>query len=110
MSGNSMATPMVSGAAALLLQQHPNLTPDQVKARLMKTATKTSHPPALRSTLLPEISYTSQYDIFTVRAGYLDIWAALNNTDLAPLPATSPTAVYDAATGSVYVVNVSSAV
>ena len=31
---------MVSGAAALLLQKTPGLTPDQVKARLMKTAWK----------------------------------------------------------------------
>jgi hypothetical protein len=30
-------------------------------------------------------SYSSQYDIFTVGAGYLDIQAALSSTDLAPL-------------------------
>jgi serine protease AprX len=38
-SGTSQATAVVSGAAALLLQQRPNLTPDQVKALLMGTAT-----------------------------------------------------------------------
>ncbi|MGA8066943.1 MAG: S8 family serine peptidase, partial [Terriglobales bacterium] len=37
LSGTSMATPMVAGAAAILIAEHPSLTPDQVKARLMKT-------------------------------------------------------------------------
>jgi serine protease AprX len=37
LTGTSMATAVVSGAAALLLQRRPNLTPDQVKALLVGT-------------------------------------------------------------------------
>ena len=37
-SGTSQATAVVSGAAALLLQQRPSLTPDDVKRLLMTTA------------------------------------------------------------------------
>jgi serine protease AprX len=38
MTGTSMATPVVSGAVALLLERRPDLTPDQVKALLTQTA------------------------------------------------------------------------
>jgi serine protease AprX len=37
LTGTSMATGVVSGAAALLLQRRPNLTPNQVKALLVGT-------------------------------------------------------------------------
>ncbi len=37
-SGTSMATPHVTGIAALLLSQEPNLTPMEVKDRLIKTS------------------------------------------------------------------------
>jgi serine protease AprX len=37
-SGTSQAAAVVSGAAALLIQQRPDITPDQVKALLMGTA------------------------------------------------------------------------
>jgi serine protease AprX len=38
LSGTSMAAPMVAGAAAILLQAEPGLTPDQVKFRLTNSA------------------------------------------------------------------------
>ena len=38
LSGTSMATPVVSGAAAILLQRYPNLTPNQLKWVLDSTA------------------------------------------------------------------------
>jgi serine protease AprX len=39
LSGTSMSAPMVTGAAALLLQAEPDLTPDQVKYRLLNSCT-----------------------------------------------------------------------
>jgi serine protease AprX len=101
LSGTSMATGVVSGAVADLLQAHPTLTPDQVKARLMKTASKSF--PTTSSVYDPAsgITYTSQYDVFTVGAGYVDLEAALASTELSSGSAMSPTAVYDSNTGNV---------
>ena len=81
LSGTSMAAPMVSGAAALLIQKRPNLTPDQVKAILMKTATKTFPAMSVTYDSATNQTFTSRYDIFTIGAGYLDVWAALNSSD-----------------------------
>src|SRR6266566_3975379 len=100
-----MATPVVSGAAALLVQAQPKITPDQVKARLMKTAYK-SFP--VSSTVVDPVTattYVSEYDIFTVGAGYLDVGAALASSDLATGNSLSPTAVYDSTQNAVYLVN-----
>ncbi|HXJ95391.1 MAG TPA: S8 family peptidase [Terriglobia bacterium] len=104
LSGTSMATPVVSGAVADMLQAQPSLTPDQVKARLMKTAYKIF--PSSSTTTDPTTGavYVDQYDVLTVGAGYLDIQAALADTTVATGTALSPTASVDPTTGDVYLV------
>ena len=94
LSGTSMATPIVSGAVALMLQQNPTLTPDQVKARLMKTAWKGVGQFTYSHDWWGNI-YNNEYDIFTYGAGYLDIDAALSSTDLATGNALSPTVSFN---------------
>jgi serine protease AprX len=112
LSGTSMAAPMVSGAAALMLNKDSRLSPDAIKARLMKTATKNFPQESTAVDPITGIMYTSQYDIFTVGAGYLDVWGALNSTDSVPAGGTaaSPVAVYDSSTNTVTIVNASTAV
>jgi serine protease AprX len=102
LSGTSMATGVVSGVVADLLQARPLMTPDQVKARLMKTASKTFPTTSSVYDAASGITYTSQYDIFTVGAGYADMAAALASTELSSGAAISPTATYDSNTGNVY--------
>jgi len=96
MSGTSMAAPLVSGAAALLVQKDPTLTPDQVKARLMRTAwrgfTKTTN---VYDAVTAQ-TYTANHDIFTIGDGQLDIWAAFNDTNKGSGTAASPSLVYNA--------------
>ena len=102
LSGTSVAAGVVSGVVADLPQKSPQLTPDQVKARLMKTAWKSL--PTQSSVFDPTtgITYTDQYDAFTVGAGYMDVEAAITSSDVANGTAMSPTANCDPSTGNVF--------
>jgi serine protease AprX len=81
MSGSSMASPVVAGTAALMLEQDPSLNPGTVKARLMMSARK----PAVGDPLV-------------TGAGSLDILAALRATGTVA-DAPSPAAIIDEQTG-----------
>jgi serine protease AprX len=83
LSGTSMAAPMVSGAAALLLEQDPSLTPATVKARLILSARK-----------------AAVGDPFATGAGALDIVATLHATGQVS-QAPSPLVFVESAAGSV---------
>ena len=63
MSGTSMAAAVVAGAVAVLLEDEPTLSPDQVKHRLMATARP-----------------FSSGESCATGAGYLDLQAAVNGT------------------------------
>jgi serine protease AprX len=113
LSGTSMATPAVAGAAALMLQEQSSLTPDQVKARLMASTYKMGL--TSTSAYVPHLlqTFTDTYDLFSVGSGLLDVQTAMTSTNLAPATvgsALSPTAVYNPSTGVITLVNGNSSV
>jgi serine protease AprX len=88
-SGTSQATAVVSGAAALLLSQRPDLTPDQVKAILMGSA---QH--------LPDATAAQQ------GSGLIDLAAAMNTPTpdaVQNYPRSTGDGSLEAARGSVHV-------
>jgi serine protease AprX len=81
-SGTSQAAAVTSGAAALLLQAHPRLSPDQVKAALVGSAVKMSGTDLDRG------------------AGHLDVAAASKAAGKLLKKSTAATQSFPAATGS----------
>jgi serine protease AprX len=104
LSGTSMATPVVSGTVALMLQKDPTLTPDTIKARLMKTAGKAFPISSTATDPSTGQTYTSYYDAFTIGAGYLDTAAALANDEEAFLSSVSPSSAYNPASQTGFLV------
>ena len=88
-SGTSQAAAVVSGSVALLLQNRPNLTPDQVKAALTSTATS-----------LPQASAQSR------GAGLLNVFGAslaLVGPSTQSWPASSGLGSLEASRGSQHI-------
>jgi serine protease AprX len=82
LSGTSMAAPVVSGVAALILEKNPYLTPNAVKAILMYTAEKRGNNP---------------YD---TGAGYINALGAVNfAANINPFAATSQYWLNNSGTG-----------
>ncbi|MGG0186698.1 S8 family serine peptidase [Bacillus rhizoplanae] len=62
LSGTSMATPHVTGTAALILQEHPEYTPFDVKAALMNTSD----------------DLNGKYSVYEVGSGRIDAYQAVH--------------------------------
>lgn len=95
LSGTSMAAPLVSGTVALMLQRIPSLTPDQVKIRLMKTASKSYPAYSTVTSTATGTSYSIQDDVFTVGSGFLNSYYAILSNELPSGNSLSPVAVRD---------------
>ncbi len=98
LSGTSMATPFVSAGVAGMAWGDPTLTPDAIKARIMKTTSKAFPASSVAVDAATGQSYTSYYDIFTVGAGSVNWVGVYQNNDVATLPALSPVASYNSST------------
>ncbi|WP_201713103.1 S8 family serine peptidase [Rossellomorea arthrocnemi] len=76
MSGTSMATPFAAGVAALILQQHPDYTPFDVKTALMNSAD----------------DLREDYSVFQVGAGRVDPYHAVHSEVKFQVMDTTPSA------------------
>jgi minor extracellular serine protease Vpr len=94
LDGTSMSSPVVAGAAALLLQAHPDWTPADVKEALMATA----HPAFV------DEAGTREASPLTVGAGFVDVAAANAPGVVGEPPSLDFGAIRDGATATLQLV------
>ncbi|MFT7685961.1 MAG: serine protease AprX, partial [Candidatus Azotimanducaceae bacterium] len=69
MSGTSQAAAVASGVAALMLQEEPDLTPNDIKCRLMSSAKAATRPDG-----------SLAYSLFQQGTGLVNAWDAVHST------------------------------
>lgn len=79
MQGTSMASPHIAGVAALILQEHPDYSPFDVKASLMNTAN----------------DLKEKYSVYEVGAGRVDAYNAVRTETSFKVLDTTQTVVND---------------
>jgi subtilisin family serine protease len=84
MSGTSMATPEVSGAAALVLDQDPSLTPWQLREKLMSSVDKVAG-------LEGKVSSGGRLDVAAALAAPAPTDATPSSSSTAPVARQAPT-------------------
>jgi serine protease AprX len=102
-SGTSQATAVVSGEVALLLQAHPNLTPDQVKTLLQDTADPlVQHPaPAMGNGV---VDVNSAIDMLNVKSLTASLGRLLGGPTSTP-PSSTGLGSLEASRGGEHVVD-----
>jgi subtilisin family serine protease len=78
LAGTSMATPIISGVAALVKQAHPNWTPDDIKSVIRMTAQKLTIP-----------GTDKEYDLNSQGFGRVDAYKAVSTATPPPISSIS---------------------
>ncbi len=79
LEGTSMSTPMVTGAAALLMAEHPELSHVEIKALMMDTATRATPLEGTSQTGMLNVARAMNYDVSTSPANVVSIFASADD-------------------------------
>lgn len=96
LQGTSMASPVVAGAASILLAYMPNLKPEQIIESFVKTANKSSVNAMIKS------NTDNQFNLISEAGGVIDVRKAAEYAYTNFYKADKSTTIKSSATGKVY--------